>query len=69
MDTIKIRVEGTRKLVSKSAYVKAKTRQLREFGYETLTEDEVTRQLDVILSGGEPNVIGMFIEGDLDREI
>ncbi len=46
-------------------YVTAKTRDLRKFGYSTLTEDEVRGQLIAVLNGEKLSVIGMFIEGDI----
>jgi len=51
--------------VDTAKYVKAKTRDLREFGYSTLTEDEVRSQIIAVLNGEKLNVIGMFIEGDI----
>ncbi len=51
--------------VDTEQYIKSKTRDLRQFGYSTLTEDGVRRQIIAILAGEKLNVIGMFIEGDI----
>jgi len=69
MDMITIEVEGKRRKVAKADYIKAKTEQLREFGYDSLTEDEVTKQLDIILSDGNVNVIGMFMKDEIIHEV
>lgn len=49
----------------KDEYIRQKTRDLRDFGYPNLTEDEVREQLEKVLKGEKLNVIGMFIEGDV----
>lgn len=57
------------KEVSKKDFIKAKTADLRNFGYADLTEDQVGKQLEIALSGeGKLDVIGLFIEGDLVKE-
>lgn len=53
--------------VKSSDYVKAKTKDLRAFGYEELTESEVENQLNLVLTGGKVNIIGMFIQKDIVR--
>ena len=63
-----IDVEGRHKLVLTSDYIKAKTAQLKEFGYSDLTEQTVEGQLKLILSGKPLNVIGKFIEDDIVKE-
>lgn len=70
MDTIKINhpkhdepVE-----VNKDAYITAKWKDLREFGYTNLTRDEVASQVDKILNGEELNVIGKFMKSDIVLE-
>lgn len=51
----------------KDRYVSQKTRDLQDFGYETLTRDEVSRQYDKVMNGeSDLNVIGMFIKADVD---
>lgn len=50
----------------KQRYVAQKTRDLQDFGYETLTRDEVARQYDKVMNGdSDLNVIGMFIKADM----
>ncbi len=68
MELIKIDLDGKIVTVSKQDYIKAKTGDLRNYGYETLTEEEVSMQLDRILKGEELNVIGMFIEKDIVKQ-
>jgi hypothetical protein len=53
--------------VLKSNYIKLKTKDLIEFGYASLTEEEVLNQVEKILSkNSDLSVIGMFCKGDLD---
>lgn len=56
-------------VVPRAAYVKAKTKQLREFGYPELTEAEVDAQIDALLTnkklGDGLTVIGMFMEDEV----
>lgn len=47
-------------------YVKAKTGDLREFGYVTLKESTVREQLNKVLYGGELDVIGHFMKGEVE---
>lgn len=72
-DTIKVSVDGKPAVVvTRSVYVKAKTKQLREFRYPSLTEDEVNAQIDLLLQPGVHHfgengmtVIGMFIKDEV----
>jgi hypothetical protein len=51
--------------VSKDAYITAKTKDLIEWGYGSLTEEVVRAQVDKILSGDtELDIIGHFCKGD-----
>lgn len=53
--------------ILKSNYVKLKTKDLIEFGYSSLTENEVSEQVDKIVKGDKDlSVIGMFCKDDLD---
>ena len=61
---IQIELEGEEVVVAKKDYVAAKTKDLKEFGYNNLTEQEVEVQLDKIMSGEKTDVIGGFIERD-----
>jgi len=56
------------RLVSKADYIKAKTGDLKNYGYVSLKESELREQVDKILAGEELNIIGMFCEGDIDVE-
>lgn len=47
-------------------YIKAKTTQLKEFGYNSLNEKAVGEQLDKILKNeNDLTVIGHFIKDDI----
>lgn len=66
MDTIKIYLNDKEVTVAKSDYVAAKTKDLREFGYTSLTENDVANQLEKILSGSDDlDVVGQFIKPDI----
>lgn len=63
---ITINIEGESRRVRRLDYVKAKTKDFREFGYPSLTEEEVSEQLDVVLSGkGTLTVIGHFMKDEV----
>lgn len=67
---IKVKLDGKPVGVcDRAAYVKAKTKQLQEFGYPSLTEQEVDEQIDALLAGKKfghgLTVIGMF----MDKEV
>ena len=62
---IDIQVEGIKKRVHRSEYTFAKWRQLKEFGYESLTLEEVERQLDAIYAKKKLTVIGMMMKDDV----
>lgn len=62
-DTIKL---ANGKVVSKEAYIVAKTKDLIEFGYTDLTNKTVEEQLEKVLKGEELSIIGKFIEGDIE---
>ncbi len=58
--------------VSRKDYIRAKTKDLIEFGYSDLTEEEVEHQLTKI-EGKETflnslSVIGLFIQDDICKE-
>ena len=55
--------------VLKSNYIKLKTKDLIEFGYTSLTENEVEGQLEKILAkNNNLSIIGMFLKDDLCSE-
>lgn len=64
---IMIEINGVRKRVATVEYISAKTKQLQEFGYSSLTKAEVERQLSVVLSKKREHltVIGMFMENEV----
>lgn len=65
-ETIKLK-DGRK--VLKTDYVTAKTKALQQFGYEDLTEKEVSEQVDKILANDENlNVIGHFCISDIDTD-
>lgn len=52
--------------VLKSNYIKLKTKDLIDFGYLNLTEQEVAEQVEKILNNDSNlTVIGAFCEGDI----
>ena len=65
---IQIEVDDTKGMVDTDKYVKAKTGDLREFGYTDLTEDTVRKQLLKILNNEELDIVGMFMEKDIVKE-
>lgn len=67
-ETIKIILDDEQPVSVKTKdYVKAKTRDLIEFGYSTLTEEDVEVQLNLILANRKEDlsVIGRFIEDEI----
>ncbi len=69
-DNIKIEVDGKELIVPYNRYVSAKTKDLREFGYEGLKEESVSAQLDLLLGGKKwTTVIGCVISSDKPSEI
>jgi hypothetical protein len=63
VDTVKLRNVG---IVLKSSYIDAKTKDLKEYGYTNITNEEVGEQLEKVLNGEELSVIGKFIEDDIE---
>lgn len=63
METIKLKDGRT---VSKQDYIRAKTNDLIEYGYNSLTESDVSEQLDFALAGQKLDIIGIFIQSDLE---
>jgi hypothetical protein len=65
MDTKEITLSNGDKVL-KSNYIRLKTKDLIEFGYSNLTEQEVSEQVDKILNKQEGlSVIGMFCKDDI----
>jgi hypothetical protein len=62
---VKVRVEGKRRVMLMDNFVARKVQELREFGYPSLTEQEVREEVENILAGKELTVIGQFIKPDL----
>lgn len=66
LDYITIELNDRPATVKVTDYVTAKTKDLREFGYKTLTESEVMASVDKIRSGGEAvTVIDHFVKRDI----
>lgn len=67
--TLRIKLEGREYKVPRKAYAIKKTAQLKEFGYPSLTVDEVEAQIDALMNnkklGDGLTVIGMFMEGEI----
>lgn len=55
--------------INKYDYVKAKVKQLKEFGYESLTFEDAASQLEHVLAGHDMEqgltVIGMFMRDEV----
>lgn len=67
-ENIKIILDDEQPITVKTKdYVKAKTKDLIEFGYSTLTEHDVEVQLNLILANRKEDlsVIGRFIEDEI----
>jgi hypothetical protein len=65
MDAKEITLSNGNKVL-KSNYIRLKTRDLIEFGYSNLTEQEVSEQVDKILNKQDDlSVIGMFCKDDI----
>lgn len=67
---IRIRLDDREITTTKEDYIEAKTKQMVEFGYGSLTEDQVARQLDLLLAGKTTiaeglTVIGMFMKQEV----
>ena len=66
---MKFNIDGKIMDVPRAAYVKAKTKQLREFGYPSLSESEVDAQIDALIQGKQLSdgltVIGKFMEREI----
>lgn len=66
---MKFKIDGKSVECDRAAYVKAKTKQLREFGYPSLTEREVNEQIDCLIAGktlgNGLTVIGKFMEEEV----
>ena len=66
---LRINLEGKIVEVARDAYVKAKTKQMRQFGYTDLDEAHVNSQIDALLAGKKIGdgltVIGKFMEGEV----
>lgn len=66
MKYVKVKIDGRPAVeVPSSAYVRAKTKQLIEFGYPTLTETDVSEQLEALLAGKKLTVVGKFMEDEV----
>ena len=53
---------------SKMHYIEAKTKDLIEFGYTKLTEEEVEEQVNKIIAGDKDlSVIGLFCKDDIHQ--
>jgi len=67
--TLNVKIHGDLRTVLRADYVRAKTKDLREFGYPDVTEKEVDEQITAIQEGRKfgngLTVIGKFIEDDI----
>lgn len=64
---IRITLDGETRSVYAEDYIKAKTKQLQEFGYTNLTEETVRKQLTKVLAKDKNlDVIGGFIKEEVN---
>jgi hypothetical protein len=72
-DLIEVQLEDwpEPRVVTKAQYARAKWKQLKEFGYATLTLEHTLEQLELVLAGKTMKdgltVIGKFMEGEVKR--
>lgn len=66
---LQVCIDGKKLDVSRADYVRAKTKQLLEFGYAGLEEEHVDEQVDAVLQGKKHGcgltVIGGFMDGEI----
>jgi hypothetical protein len=62
---IRVTIDGKEMTVTRKSYAAAKAKQLREFGYNGLTTEDVTEQIDALLAGNKLTVIGMFLKDEV----
>lgn len=62
---IMVKIEGKERVVERKDYVRAKTAQLREFGYTTLEPETVDAEISAILAKEPLSVIGKFMEDEV----
>lgn len=67
--TLTLDIEGRKLSAPKSAYARAKLKQLKEFGYSDLTLQEVYREIDSILAGKTLTTGLTIIGGFMEKEI
>jgi len=60
-----ITVNGTNVTVDRTKYAEVKLKQLREFGYNDLTMQEVESEIDMVLNKKELTVIGIFMQDEI----
>jgi len=65
---IKIKINDKEVLVDKEDYIVARTKDLKEFGYSSITEDDVRSQLEKVFKGEVLSVIGLFIKDDIIKK-
>jgi hypothetical protein len=68
MEKLKLNLDGKKMTVNRKDYVRLKTKDLKGFGYNNLTEQEVDDAVTKALEGKAEDVISMFVESDLDLE-
>lgn len=69
MSDLKISIDGVIRVVPRTAYVAAKTKQMVEFGYPNLTVKDVDAQVTALIEGKKfgdgLTVIGMFMQDEV----
>ena len=68
-ETIRIWRDETIVTVSTADYIRARTKDLIEYGYRDLTEEDLAEQLGFYLAykDSELTVIGLFLDGEVIR--
>lgn len=69
MSTICVKIDGRDRIVPRDAYEKAKLKQIREFGYTSLTLSEVEKEVSACLDGKTLKNGLTVIGGFMEREV
>ena len=64
-DTLRIRMDGHEQDVPRKDYVTAKTKQMQEFGYPSVTEDGINEQIEALFAKNKLTVIGWFMKDEI----
>lgn len=63
-----IKIDGQTRRVAYESYLKAALRMVQDFGYPSLTLDEVREQAEKILANDDLTVIGMIMKDSIAED-